>query len=260
MNLAKNPQSFRPEDDMFRASKQNIRKVTTLPNGEKRDEEVELVTEYSWRNFFSTINFAKIMQKLSKGRSHRIWMLVQYKSSAVLKRVLRVNQPLLQLHVLKLIKSQVPFCGRKWRQCTSSWICFGRLLYVELTCVAANMKVITSIYLSCRPDLRDEWLAGTEPDDAGDAQVSSLKFLHFFHQVDFVQAQEQALRHLVKFCTSPFRNPATFHRLTAYQITRNDMVQRLPRRNRAPCTDDQAACLKWRVYTLIPRYPVLSVH
>ena len=33
------------------------------------------------------------------------------------------------------------------------------------------MKVITSIYLNCRPDLRDEWLAGTEPDDAADAQV-----------------------------------------------------------------------------------------
>lgn len=33
------------------------------------------------------------------------------------------------------------------------------------------MKVITSIYLSCRPDLRDEWLTGVEPDDAGEAQV-----------------------------------------------------------------------------------------
>ena len=43
-------------------------------------------------------------------------MLVQYKSSAVLKRVLRVPHPLLQLHILKLIKSQVPFCGKKWRQ------------------------------------------------------------------------------------------------------------------------------------------------
>jgi hypothetical protein len=110
---------------------------TTLPNGQINEEEVEMVTEFSWRNFFSTINFAKIMQKLSKNRSHRIWMLVQYKSSvgfglyfvsappnkilsrkqAVLKRILRVSHPMLQLHVLKLIKSQVPFCGRKWRQC-----------------------------------------------------------------------------------------------------------------------------------------------
>ena len=45
------------------------------------------------------------------------------------------------------------------------------------------MKVITAIYHNCRPDLRDEWLTGTEPEDASDAQV-----------------QEQALRQLVKFC------------------------------------------------------------
>ena len=42
---------------------------------------------------------------------------------------------------------------------------------------AANMKVITSIYLNCRPDLRDEWLAGTEPDDAADAQVRQIPVL-----------------------------------------------------------------------------------
>lgn len=35
------------------------------------------------------------------------------------------------------------------------------------------MKVITSIYLNCRPDLRDEWLTGTEVDDANDALVRS---------------------------------------------------------------------------------------
>lgn len=44
------------------------------------------------------------------------------------------------------------------------------------------MQVITSIYLNCRPDLRDEWLTGNEVDDVAEAQ-----------------AQEQALRHLVKF-------------------------------------------------------------
>lgn len=40
----------------------------------------------------------------------------------------------------------------------------------------ANMKVITSIYLNCRPDLRDEWLTGTEIDDAVDASVRSWFF------------------------------------------------------------------------------------
>lgn len=110
-------------------------------------------------------------------------MLVQYKSSvsapvepsltiyklvqAVLKRVLRVSHPLLQLHVLKLIKSQVPFCGRKWRQC----MCDDTVVSIYTYPLLANMKVITSIYLNCRPDLRDEWLTGTEVDDISDAQV-----------------------------------------------------------------------------------------
>lgn len=35
------------------------------------------------------------------------------------------------------------------------------------------MQVITSIYLNCRPDLRDEWLTGIEVDDVYDAQVGS---------------------------------------------------------------------------------------
>ncbi|TEB35348.1 hypothetical protein FA13DRAFT_1910340 [Coprinellus micaceus] len=163
LNLSRNPQLSRPEDEnLSRAPRQVVARTVTLPNGETHEEEVEQITEYSWRNFFATINFAKIMQKLSKGRAHRIFMLVQYKSSAVLKRVLRVPHPLLQLHILKLIKSQVPFCGKKWRQ--------------------TNMKVITAIYHNCRPDLRDEWLTGSEQEDASDAQV-----------------QEQALRQLVKF-------------------------------------------------------------
>lgn len=38
---------------------------------------------------------------------------------------------------------------------------------------SANMKVITSIYLNCRPELRDEWLAGTDQDtELEDALVS----------------------------------------------------------------------------------------
>jgi len=36
----------------------------------------------------------------------------------------------------------------------------------------ANMKVITAIYLNCRPDLRDEWLTGNEMEEGQGAQVS----------------------------------------------------------------------------------------
>lgn len=71
--------AYRPEDSML-----NPPRVSRQANGSSnsgQDDEVELITDYSWRNFFSSINFVKIMQKLSKGRSHRIWLLVQYKSS-----------------------------------------------------------------------------------------------------------------------------------------------------------------------------------
>lgn len=90
---------------------------------------------------------------------------------AILKRILKVSHPTLQLYVLKVIKSQVPYCGRKWRQCE----CKGRLLSLNAdgVGVTANMKVITAIYLHCRPDLRDEWLIGIDVDsDVEESLVS----------------------------------------------------------------------------------------
>ena len=63
----------------------------SLNPGMSPEEDVELITEYSWRNFFASINFIKVMQKLSKGRSHRIWLLVQYKSSVSTTHVARSN-------------------------------------------------------------------------------------------------------------------------------------------------------------------------
>jgi hypothetical protein len=93
--------------------------TSTVPEGQSAQpapsDDVELITNCSWRNFFAAINLVKILQKITKHRIHRILLMCQYKSSAILKRVLRVNQPMLQLQVLKLVKSQMPYCGRKWR-------------------------------------------------------------------------------------------------------------------------------------------------
>ncbi|RXK36819.1 hypothetical protein M231_05903 [Tremella mesenterica] len=136
---------------------------TTAPRSGIPEQEVELITEYSWRNFFAAINFLKVLQKMTKHRSHRTFMLNQYKVSGILKRMLRIQQPMMQLQTLKLIKSQMPWCGRKWRQ--------------------NNMKVITSIYLNCRPDLRDDWLSGQDHES----------------ELEGALPQESALRSLVAF-------------------------------------------------------------
>jgi hypothetical protein len=111
----------------------------------------EPITDFSRRNFFALINYLRILQKICKNKSHRNLLLVQYKSSTILRKSLRVPQPELRLYTLKLFKNQVPYCGRKWRQ--------------------SNMRVITAVYLHCRPELRDEWLAGSDVDAEVDAAL-----------------------------------------------------------------------------------------
>ena len=98
------------------------------------------ISTFSSRQFQTSIHLLRNLQKLTRSKSHRILLLVQFKSSQILRRVLRVPDSTLRLYVLKLFKSQVPYCPKKWRQ--------------------SNMRVITAIYLHCRPELRDEWLAG----------------------------------------------------------------------------------------------------
>lgn len=104
----------------------------------------EPITDFSWRNFFTLINYLRIAQKICKNKAHRNLLLVQYKSSAIIRKSLKIPQNELRLYTLKLFKNQVPYCGRKWRQ--------------------SNMRVITAVYLHCRPELRDEWLAGSDVD------------------------------------------------------------------------------------------------
>jgi len=70
----------RPEDNMLNAPRATTSRMPS-PNGLGGDEDVELISTYSWRNFFSSINFLRVVQKLTKQRSHRILLLVQYKAS-----------------------------------------------------------------------------------------------------------------------------------------------------------------------------------
>ncbi|WFD31581.1 Factor arrest protein 11 [Malassezia sp. CBS 17886] len=118
---------------------------------------------FSWRNMATAANMTRILHMVCKRKMHRILLLVQYKSTAILKRSLRVPHAGFQEYVLKIIKSQVPCCGRKWRQ--------------------SNMRIITLIYLRCAPSLRDDWPGGGDMDAEIDASLP----------------EEQTLRTLVQF-------------------------------------------------------------
>lgn len=98
------------------------------------------IQNYSYRNTFTYINYLRVLQKITRRKAHRSLLLVSYKSSNVLKKSLRVPVDMMRYYTLKLFKTQVPYCGRKWRQ--------------------SNMKIITAVWLSVSSELRDDWLSG----------------------------------------------------------------------------------------------------
>lgn len=72
-----------PEDFLTVAPPRLVPRRAVSPSGHPGapdDEEVELLSDYSWRNFFSAVNRIKIIQKLLKGRTHQIHQFNQYKT------------------------------------------------------------------------------------------------------------------------------------------------------------------------------------
>ncbi|KAK4510798.1 uncharacterized protein ATC70_005232 [Mucor velutinosus] len=108
------------------------------------------------RNMYWSINFLRILQMLTKHKPHRIMLLVQYKSAAILKKLLKIAHPVLEQYVLKLLKSQVPYLGRKWK--------------------SQNMRIISAIYLHCKTVLRDDWICKTTADE--DVEMGKMEEQH----------------------------------------------------------------------------------
>ncbi|KAK9347844.1 hypothetical protein V1522DRAFT_400828 [Lipomyces starkeyi] len=130
------------------------------------------ISVFSHRNFFISINILKIMQKICKNKAHRNLMIVQLKASNSLRKTLRISQFEARLYALKIIKGQVPYCGRKWRH--------------------MNMRVITAIYLYCRQELRDSWLAGVDIDadieDSYPREVALRALIQFYNTRRYPEA------------------------------------------------------------------------
>jgi hypothetical protein len=105
----------------------------------------ELCLAASRRNLHTATNLLRILRKLTKRNPTRIRSMIAYKAQVIIKRLLKVKDPVIELYTLKLLKSVTRFLGRKW--------------------VVANMKVISAIYERVRPDLIETFLVaepGTE--------------------------------------------------------------------------------------------------
>ena len=68
------------------------------------------------RNMSSAIALLRVLQKLIKDRPIRQMAAVVEGGSVILKRILRLENPWLNLYVLKVIKGMAIFCGRGWRK------------------------------------------------------------------------------------------------------------------------------------------------
>ncbi|KAL9549273.1 hypothetical protein PS6_006171 [Mucor atramentarius] len=110
------------------------------------DKETALYTNR--RNMYWSINFLRILQMLTKHKPHRIMLLVQYKSA--------ISHPVLEQYVLKLLKSQVPYLGRKWK--------------------SQNMRIISAIYLNCKTVLQDDWIC--KPNADQDVELGKMEEQH----------------------------------------------------------------------------------
>ena len=101
-------------------------------------------TAYCWRNLHACINLVRILNKLAKWKRSRVLVLVLFKSAAILKRALRIRNPIMQLYTLKALKLQSKFLGRQWRR--------------------LNMRTLSAIYEKVRHRLMDDWAYGNGMD------------------------------------------------------------------------------------------------
>jgi hypothetical protein len=128
----------------------------------------------------------------------------------------------------------------------------------------ANMKVITSIYLNCRPDLRDEWLTGTEVDDVSDAQVKAVILITLLsangcNMIRHKNKRYDILSNSVSIHSLMFRASIQVH-FRRIQITTNDM-DRLRLLSTGNHTDELSACpIIWKAFIQVQSSPTSCGH
>ena len=128
-----------------------IEQPRQVPKGARPHTDAStLIKRFNTRVLFNTTQLLSVTQKLVKKKIHRNGVLVHSKTWLHLRRPLKIPHDGIQTLVLKLYRGQIPLCSRKWRM--------------------ANMRVITQIYMSLKPELREDWIASPEDVELSDAK------------------------------------------------------------------------------------------
>eukprot|EP01028_Stygiella_incarcerata_P004075 TRINITY_DN184_c7_g1_i2.p1 TRINITY_DN184_c7_g1~~TRINITY_DN184_c7_g1_i2.p1 ORF type:complete len:806 (-),score=231.14 TRINITY_DN184_c7_g1_i2:1557-3974(-) len=97
------------------------------------------------RNMFTAINLLHVLQKATKNHESRILVLKKFKAHAMLRKVVMAGQECVATYALKLLKSLVPYLGRRWR--------------------VGHMSLVSMIYRKVRLDVGCDWLDQRESVD-----------------------------------------------------------------------------------------------
>ncbi|EMR10447.1 hypothetical protein PNEG_01161 [Pneumocystis murina B123] len=133
---------------------------------ENKETDNNIIIQFSRRNLFSLVNHLRILQKITKKKTYRNLVLIQKKTWTHLQKITKITNDIVQLYTLKIFKGQIPYYNKKWKQ--------------------NNMKIITSIYLHCRPELQDDWVSGVEVDTNTEESLeyalrSLIRFYNYHH-------------------------------------------------------------------------------
>ena len=104
-------------------------------DGDPSSEQVDLspITEFSWRSIFIVTNLLRIMQKIVKRKPYRNLQMVQMKFTLLLRKQFKIPNESVAYYILKIVKGQVPYSGRKWRQ-RINLLLLPHLMFLFVSC------------------------------------------------------------------------------------------------------------------------------
>lgn len=127
------------------------------------------------RNMVTSINLLHVLQKATKRHESRVLVLKKFKAHAMLRKVVMAGQECVAVYALKLLKSLVPYLGRRWK--------------------VGHMSLVSMIYRKVRLDVGCDWLDQRESvneDELNEMEKKERDILFEFNRRNYIEWDKTA--------------------------------------------------------------------
>jgi hypothetical protein len=127
------------------------------------------------RNMATAINLLHVLQKATKRHESRVLVLKKFKAHAMLRKVVMAGQECVAVYALKLLKSLVPFLGRRWK--------------------VGHMSLVSMIYRKVRLDVGCDWLDQRESvneDELNEMEKKERDVVFEFNRRNYIEWDKTA--------------------------------------------------------------------